>query len=365
MIYQTEYYKLVTIDSCFKITVNQLPVDQKLIYIVYEESDINRTNPVIQSFAYSNTSITDCVSVDGNYIIHLQIVPIDAECYEVTDLTLGTDYPFNVFKEARYHFTDVSKDIICDCINCNSKPLSNCDGCQDAIKCTNEFNSFLYIIYYLFLYTAEYNYGSFLEYLHAVFKIFEPKLRSNFSRMFAYGNIRGIYTLEGDAKYIFTTAVYIYMYMLELYKSDYADEINIDYEITRIKNCLTTHNYDYSLFERKVFETNFFGTMLSWKDDCTGTSDCTQLVNNLDESTLNYSKYDFIRGKTITIEDSLSKLVIVIPKVWGLPDEIRDDSNANIISNFNLLDLGGFYTFVSKTNYPSGDYIIKLVYYEV
>lgn len=364
MIYQTDKYKLVIDDLNITITTYDLPIDYKLVYYVYNKSDYNLSEAITTGEILSNDEKLDNVASDGEYTILIRIIPIDETCTVVNDDSIGYIYYFKSFAKFKEEFIELSTDIICNCETCKDNKLSDCDSCieEDLIK--NNFNSFIFIIFYFLYYSDLTTMKNFIDYLKSIISKYELKISDRFYKMINYGAIRGSFELNSENQFILVTAIYIYIYLYTLQNSDYNLEIKTKFNIDNIKKCIYQKGLDYNIFEQKIFEFNFFGSISNIDLDCSGNTNCENIIDNLDSFIFDKTKQDFINGISFNITENVNRIVIVIPKVWDLPLEILDDSNTNIISIFSLLDINGNYVYVSTDINPVGQYIIKLKYNE-
>lgn len=362
MIYQEAKYKIVTNNRYFKIIIYTLENNYKLVYEIYDKSDINYSNILTSGEGYSNDILQDAIGIDGKYTILIKIIPIDESCIIVNNDSIGYTYDFYVYEK----FTDNAIKLLIDklCICCEKNILSNCDSCKESQIIKNDYIEFVYLIFYILYYVDGINYEGFINYIRAIIDYYKVKIDSRFEKMFNYANLRGVYDINKDNEYILLTAFYVYLYLSDLQNTDYDLSIDIEYKIVDVKKCIFDKGLNYEIFEQKVFEYNYKGALSFEEINCSENTPCNEIIPLMNTFNYIYTKKDLIDGQTINVNLSNSKLIIIIPKVWRFPDNIVDDSNTNIIDVFDIMELEGYYIFYSKDIYPKGNYKIKLIYNE-
>jgi len=362
MIFQETRYKIVTNNDCVTINTYDLDTDNKLIFEIYNKTDINFSNPIVVKELLSNQEAKNCIGIDGHYVILIKITTIYDTCIVVDDDSLGYTYEFSVFNKYTDHYRELSIDIICECDTCDDNKLSDCDFCLETDKLKNDYNSFIFIMFYIFYYSDLKSYDTFINYIQSVIQKYELPITNRFNKMINFGYLRGIFELNNENKFILISAIYIFFYLNDLQNSDYDEAVILQYRIGKIKDCLVNKGLSYEYLEQQVFEYNFKGTVTSKDYNCIGNTDCEEVITELPNLIYEYTKSDFIDGVSLEVQNNEERLIIIIPKVWGLPIEILDNSNTNIKDIFNLVDLDGKYVFISNDIYTKDTYNIKLKY---
>lgn len=334
----------LTVESGKQYLTNKLVGNDSLQLDVYAYTDTNLATSLLTYSLDESEKYNITLTNDGRYWLVLTYTG-GSETYEFVY------YPF--FKKQTLAEL---QSFLCDCTY-KKNVTSGCIGCEE-IEDLDAFSFLTFIPSYLYLFLEKAQMTYFYNYMHIGLKEHESQLAQIFTDMFWAKNIRGNYSFDIRTLKIYYSYIYVYLYEQDLTEDTNSDYVDTTYNISDVKKCIDK----IGLFFQNIVQvfTDEVALGKIYIDELTNiVTPCTEVSDLTLNPTLRKSEME--EGIDIVVSSVSKYIILIIPKIWGSLTEIRDNGEANLITDFTKSKCGNYYLY--KINYllPPNNYTFKII----